>query len=121
MKTRSILYTLMLGIPLIVVAVPKESHHGERHYLRIEHLSKELNLTGEQKTSLETIFKEQRKKYKALREEGRVRMKEVLSEEQMTKLDEMREQHHERWEKRKAAFKEENLQTKEAASADATP
>jgi periplasmic protein CpxP/Spy len=105
MKTKLSFFTLVLAVPMIAAAVPEESGgpdgRGWRPGPKIERLAEELNLTEEQKTSLEAIFKEQRAKHKALREEGRARMKEVLNDEQMAKMKEMRERRHARWKQRK--------------------
>jgi periplasmic protein CpxP/Spy len=102
MKKQFAVFVLMLSIPLTALAVPEESSGGGRgRGPNMERLTKELNLTDEQKTQLETIFKEQRAKHKALREEGHTRMREVLNQEQMKKLDEMRKARHQRWKQRR--------------------
>lgn len=79
----------------IVVASPEnpgpEWHHGEK----IERLSKELDLSADQKTRLEAIFKEQHEKFKALHEERKKLMEGVLTKEQIVKWEALRKQHHE--------------------------
>ena len=107
MKKRLAMIACVLSVPLIAFAVPEDQggkgwHHGPN----IERLTQELNLTDEQKSQLETIFKEQRAKHKALREEGKARMKEVLNDEQMAKMEEMRKNRHERWKKGKPCIKD---------------
>ena len=108
MKKRLAVFVIALSIPLIALAVPGEKGEGGgwRHGPNMERLTKELNLSDEQKTRLEAIFKEQRAKHKALREEGHALMKEVLNEDQMNKLDEMHKRRHERWKERKHCVKE---------------
>lgn len=108
MKTRFIVLTLILSISPLAVAVAEQGDDLGRQQRRIDHLSKELNLTEEQKPQLEAIFTQQREKRKALREETRTRLQQVLSPEQMTKLDEMRKKHHDRRKQRKASVQEEN-------------
>ncbi|MGH8549426.1 MAG: Spy/CpxP family protein refolding chaperone [Methylococcales bacterium] len=107
MKKQFLIYALILCIPLIAAALPGEGGGGDWHRgMKIERLTQELNLTGEQKTQMEVIFKDQRAKHKALREEGRARMKKVLNDEQMKKMAILRERHHERWKQGKACPKE---------------
>ena len=109
MKKLLTVVALGLAIPLVATAVPPgpEGQVGWRHSQKIERLTKELNLTDEQKSQLDTIFKEQRAKHKALREEGRTRMKEVLTDEQMQKMDEMRKRRHERWKEKRPCPKQQ--------------
>lgn len=107
MKIRLAVFVLVLGVPLIALAVPGEkSGEGWRHGPNIERLATELNLSDEQKSRLETIFKEQKAKHRALREEGHARMKEVLNDEQLKKWDEMRELRHQRWKNKKHCVEE---------------
>jgi periplasmic protein CpxP/Spy len=107
MKKRLTIFALALAVPLIAAAVPGEQgERGWRHGPKIEQLTQELNLTEEQKTQLEAIFKEQRAKHKALREEGRARMNEVLNDEQMAKMKEIRQRRHERWKQGKPCPKQ---------------
>lgn len=91
---------LALSIPLTALAeAGQKSQECRWHGPRMERLTKELNLTDQQKAQVETIFKEQKEKYKAIHEETRTRLKSVLTEEQMTKMDEMRQRRLERWKK----------------------
>ncbi|MGR9105797.1 MAG: Spy/CpxP family protein refolding chaperone [Gammaproteobacteria bacterium] len=111
MKKRSAVLAVLLSLPMIVLAVPEgKAEGGWHHGPNIERLTKELQLSDEQKTQLQAIFKEQRAKHKALREEGKARMKEILNAEQLSKLDEMRERRHERWKQRRHCFEEQEGQ-----------
>ena len=58
---------------------------------RIERLTQQLNLSDEQKTQVEKIFQEQIEKQRAIHDETQARLKSVLTEEQMAKMDQMRQ------------------------------
>jgi len=101
MNKKIITLALALALPLTVAAFPGDQADFEgRHANRVERLTKELNLTPEQKTKVEAIFKEQHEKFKAIHEETQKRLQEVLSKEQMTKMDDMKKQRHEKWQKK---------------------
>ncbi|MGR9037438.1 MAG: Spy/CpxP family protein refolding chaperone [Gammaproteobacteria bacterium] len=78
---------LAFTLPLTVTAVaqprgpagdqPSEWHRGQR----IEHLTQELDLTPEQKTKVEALFKEQHEKFQAVREETQTKLKVILTPE----------------------------------------
>jgi len=57
---------------------------------RLERLSNELQLTADQKARLEAIFNEKHEKIRMIREETQSRIKDVLSEEQLEKWDELK-------------------------------
>jgi len=101
MNKKIITIALALALPLTVAAYPGdkgdfEGHHGNR----VERLAKKLDLNAEQKSKVEVIFKEQHEKLKAIHEETHARLQEVLTKEQMTKMDEMKKQRHEQWQKK---------------------
>jgi protein CpxP len=100
MKKTLLTLAIVLTFPLTVAAF--SGGHGpgseEHQKHRIERLTKELNLTDEQKTKVEAIFKEQQEKFKALHEETHTKLGTVLSPEQVSKLDELKKQ---RWEHKK--------------------
>jgi protein CpxP len=91
---------IVLTFPLTVAAFPGGHGPGSEEHQkhRIERLTKELNLTDEQKAKVEAIFKTQHDKFKALHEETHTQLGTVLSPEQLTKLDDLKKQ---RWEHRK--------------------
>lgn len=110
MNKNIITIAMALALPLTVAAMPgadKEDYQGYRHGNKMERLTKELNLNEEQKTKLDTLFKEQHEKYKTIHEETRTRMKEILTPEQMTKMDEMKKRHQEKWKSKKGVEKQE--------------
>lgn len=111
MNKKILTIAMALALPLTVAAMPgaeKEGYEGGyRHGNKMERLTKELDLTEEQKTKMETLFKEQHEKYKTIHEETRTRMKEILTPEQVTKMDEMKKRHHEKWKNKKGAQKQE--------------
>ncbi|MGR9099526.1 MAG: periplasmic heavy metal sensor [Gammaproteobacteria bacterium] len=108
MNNKNLALALTLALPLTVSAFPGGNcdFHGQRGD-RMERLSKKLNLTEEQSGQLEAIFKEQREKFKAVHEETRARMREILTEEQMAKMDEMKKRRQEKWQNRKAPVQPE--------------
>jgi periplasmic protein CpxP/Spy len=109
MNKKIIIIALILALPFTVAAFPgdkggiDEQHHGKR----VEHLTKCLDLTPEQKTKVEVIFKEQETKFRAIHEETHKRLQEVLSKEQMTKMDDMKRQRHEKWQNKFEALKDQ--------------
>lgn len=99
---------LILTLPLTAMAFPGGDQGPEgRHGKRIERLTKELNLTGEQKTKVEAIFQEQHEKFKAIHEETQTKLSTVLSPEQITKMEELKKQHKEKWMHKKGMGKPE--------------
>ena len=101
MNKKIITLALALALPLTAAAFPGGQGDFEGHHAnRIERLTKELDLTPEQKTKVEAIFKEQHEKFKIIHEETQKQLQEVLTKEQMTKMDDMKKQRQENWQKR---------------------
>ena len=101
MNKKIITLALALALPLTVAAFPGGNGDFEGHRAnRVERLTKNLDLTPEQKTKVEAIFKEQDEKFKIIHEETQKRLQEVLTKEQMTKMDDMKKQRHEKWQKK---------------------
>ena len=108
MNKKIIILALALALPLTVAAYPGGKGGVEGHHAnRVEHLAKNLDLTPEQKTKVEAIFKEQDEKFKIIHEETQKRLQEVLTKEQMTKMDEMKKQRHEKWQKKHEALQDQ--------------
>ena len=106
MNKKIVMLALALTLPLSVPAYASSGgEHEGRMGHKLERLVKKLGLNEDQKSKLEVIFKEQGKKFKALHEETRQRMKGVLTPKQMAKLDEMKKRHMEKWKKRKEEMK----------------
>jgi Spy/CpxP family protein refolding chaperone len=102
-KILSVLAIVFL-LPLAASANPgagggpgPDDYHGRK----VERLTKELNLTDEQKTQVEALFKEQHEKFKALHEETNTKLKTILTPEQMNKMEAMQKQHQEKWRHKK--------------------
>jgi Spy/CpxP family protein refolding chaperone len=105
MNKKIIILALALVLPLTVAAFPGDKGGFEGHHAnRVERLSKRLDLTPEQKTKVEALFKEQDEKFKVIHEQTRTRLQEVLTKEQMTKMDDMKKQRHEKWQKKHEAL-----------------
>jgi len=105
MNKKIIILALALVLPLTAAAFPGGKCDFEGHHAnKVERLTKNLNLTAEQKTKVEVIFKEQEGKFKIIHEETRKRLQEVLTKEQLTKFDEMKKQRHDKWQKKHEAL-----------------
>lgn len=74
-------------------AEPAEGGYNGPRSHNLEHLSRALSLSAEQKSKLETIFKEEHKKFRAIQEESHNRIKEVLSGDQVAKWEQIISQH----------------------------
>jgi Spy/CpxP family protein refolding chaperone len=83
-----------MSLILPLTAFANEGDYSAKPEHILEHLSKKLSLTADQKAKLETIFKEEHEKFKALHEESHNRIKEVLTPEQITKWEAMKKEHH---------------------------
>ena len=92
---------LALTLPLTAAAFPGGPHEGHKGNPaeRVEHLAKKLDLTADQKTQLEQIFKEQHEKREALHAETQQRLQSVLTAVQLTQFEAMKKQRHEKWHK----------------------
>jgi protein CpxP len=102
MNTKIAIIALALTMPLTVAAFPGGQHGGHEGNPaeRVEHLAKKLDLTADQKTQLELVFKEQHEKREALHAETQQRLQSALNPEQLAKFEEMKKQRHEKWQKR---------------------
>ena len=97
MIKKIIILVLVLAIPLTLSAFPGDKGGFEGHHAnRVEHLTKKLDLTTEQKTKVDALFKAQDEKLKIIHEETQTRLQEVLTKAQMTELDELKKQRHEK-------------------------
>ena len=107
MNKKIITLALALAFPLTVIAFPGDKGGFEGHHAnRVERLTKSLDLTPEQKTKVEALFKEQEEKFKTIHEETQKRLQEVLTKQQMTKMDDMKKQHREKWKNKLEALKD---------------
>jgi Spy/CpxP family protein refolding chaperone len=101
MNKKIITLALALALPLTAAAFSGDNGGFEGYHAnRVDRLTKNLDLTAEQKTKVDAIFKEQEGKFNAIHEETRTRLQEVLTKEQMTKFDELKKQRHEKWQKK---------------------
>jgi Spy/CpxP family protein refolding chaperone len=94
MNKKILILTAALILPLNAFA--HNCGEGDKGFPehRLEHLTKELSLSDDQKAKLEVVFKEQHEKFKAFHEESNNRVKEVLSPEQIAKWEAMKKHHH---------------------------
>jgi protein CpxP len=103
MNKKILTIALAVALPFTVAAFPGgdgpdgfRGHKGDH----VERLAEDLGLDVDQKAKLQDIFKEERSKREALREETHSRIKEVLTPEQMSKFEERKKAHQEKWQKR---------------------
>jgi protein CpxP len=75
-------------------------HGGDHHEKRLERMAEELKLTDVQKKQVGTIFKEQGEKFKVIHDETQARLAKVLTPEQLKKMEERRQERHEKWAKK---------------------
>jgi protein CpxP len=106
MKKHIFALTLMIAMPLSISAAPDGQYehgwkHGWRHGDKIERLTKELNLTADQKTQAEAIFAAQKEKFKALHEEGQKNFSALLTKDQLAKYEQLQKEREEKWRKRR--------------------
>ncbi|MEW6677800.1 MAG: Spy/CpxP family protein refolding chaperone [Pseudomonadota bacterium] len=66
---------------------------------RVEFMAKKLQLTPDQQAQMKTLFEEQRQLREQMRATMQDRMKNILTQEQFAKLEDMREQRMERMER----------------------
>ena len=105
MNKKIIILALALVLPLTASAFPGGKCDFEGYHAnKVERLTKNLDLTAEQKTKVEALFKEQEGKFKIIHEENHKRLQEVLTKEQLTKFDEMKKQRHDKWQKKHEAI-----------------
>ena len=91
----SILVLMMSGTALYA----HEGHGGQKWdpKVRVEKLTKDLNLTPDQAAKIQAIFEAS----KAQKEENSAKIDAVLTPEQRAKYDAMREEHKKDWGKKK--------------------
>jgi len=78
-----------LALPLTALAETNDAPDATQ----VEHICKKLDIASDQKEKVMAIFQTQREKIKAVRDETRTSLQGVLTPEQMTKFDAMREKH----------------------------
>jgi len=93
--------TLVLAAALLLplssaYADPIDGGHQGPHGHNLEHLTKALELSPDQKAKLETIFKEEHEKFRAIHEESHNRIKEVLNGDQIAKWEQIISQRKDR-------------------------
>ncbi|MBX3640339.1 MAG: hypothetical protein KF888_07490 [Nitrosomonas sp.] len=98
MNVKLISMIIALVLPLSVAAYPGgKGDHEQYRAKKIERLNKELGLSEDQKVKVEALFKEQGEKHRVLHQETRSQLQTILTPEQNTKLEEMKQHRHEKW------------------------
>lgn len=95
MNKKIMIIALAVLLPFTAMAAGnKTGHHQSQHGEKIKQLTKELSLSTDQKSRLETIVQQHREKLKALREENHKLIEGVLTNEQMAKYNALRKERH---------------------------
>ena len=87
-----ILRVFIMAFSLNAVAAANDNGIDGQAEPRMDHLSRELELDADQKAKLEAIFTEKHEKFRAIREQFQNNIREILSEEQMSKWEDLRKQ-----------------------------
>jgi len=95
---KKLLIAACIMLPLAAFAGDKKHRHSDAPFsgARMDKVVEALELTDNQKTQVEQIFKMHREKMKSLRENTENQVNAVLTEEQRTKLDKMKEKRHQK-------------------------
>lgn len=83
-------------------------HHGVNADRIVQHMNKDLNLSADQQSALKTIFQEQGQKMRALREQTRSKINQVLTPEQQAKAKQLREERIKKFKEKRAEWKKEH-------------
>lgn len=114
MNTKMLGIVFALVLPLSAVAYASEKgDHQQYRAKKMERLEKELSLTEDQKTQMEALFKQQKQKFKAIREETQSELQTILTPEQFSKLEEMKQRRYEKWREKHQARKQEKAESSE--------
>jgi periplasmic protein CpxP/Spy len=106
-KLIAIVFALILPFTAVVYAGGEKGDYQHHRAKKMERLEQELSLTADQKSQMEALFKEQKAKFKAIREETQSQMQTILTPEQYTKLEEIKQRRYEKWREKHEARKSE--------------
>ncbi len=107
MNMKLISMVIALALPLSVMAYPGgKGDHEQYRAKKIERLSTELGLNEDQKAKIEALFKERGEKHRALHQETKAQLQTILTPEQNTKLEEMKQHRHEKWREKRQQKKQ---------------
>ena len=82
---------VVLSLPLTAFAAEdKGTDFNKRHANKVEMIANKLGLTDDEKAKVTEIYKQQHIKHKAIKQETRKRLSEILTADQMKKIDEMK-------------------------------
>lgn len=100
---KKLLIATCIMLPLAAFAGDKKHPHPDSPFggPRMEKIVEKLELTDSQKIQVDQVFKAHREKMQSLREETENKMNAILTAEQRTTLNEMKERRHERRDERK--------------------
>lgn len=103
--------TTLVALILTAFMTPAMSHdkdhdheHGKGQHM-MERLDKALELSDEQRQQVEAVFAEQHAKHKALRDETKGRLNEILDDEQQARLKQLRAERKARWQEKREQWK----------------
>ena len=93
------LFALTTATAGAALAAPDAADRGKHHERHLERMASELQLTTEQQEQLRAVHAEQFEKMKALHEEKKQKVDAILTAEQRTKLQELRDDRREKMKK----------------------
>lgn len=89
-------------------AAPAHHHAAHKANRIVERMTKELDLSADQQNKLTAIFNEEGEKVRAIHEQTRTRVDQVLTPEQQAKAKQMREERIKKWKEHRAEWKKEH-------------
>jgi len=112
MNIKFISMVIALALPLSAVAYPGgKGDHEQYRAKKIERLNSELGLSEDQKVKIDALFKEQGEKHRALHQETQSQLQTILTPEQNTKLEEMKQRRQEKWREKYQQRKQEKSES----------
>jgi Spy/CpxP family protein refolding chaperone len=113
MNVKLISMVIALALPLSVMAYPGGGKGDYEQYRakKIERLNNELGLSEDQKAKVEALFKEQGEKHRALHTDTQSQLQTILTPEQNTRLEEMKQRRQEKWREKHQQRKQEKSES----------
>lgn len=96
--------TTLAALLLTFFMAPAMGHeHGGSHKAQrmIEHMDEQLELSDDQRSQIEAVFKEQHEKHKALRSESKSKMAGILNADQQARFEQMKAERKAKWQQKR--------------------
>lgn len=95
-KRTALLLSTALVLSISTFTYAGGGGYAGKHTQKLEQLTQELSLSAEQKVQMEAVFKEQHEKFRAIHEESRNRIQQILTPEQMQRWEGMQQERREK-------------------------